>query len=742
MAQHFSKTAYGLLVCFYSGLVVAQTDSVPAAAQLQDPGQKSVQMVRTDTPPVIDGVLDDAVWENAAFVDDLHQTIPIEYAEPFQRTEVLLLYNDDALYVGVRMFDSDPQEIVALNLRQNDAINSDDRIFISLDPFNDQRSGYFFGLNANSVRQDGLYQNVTEFYSDWDGIFDGRSSIFDGGWIAEFEIPFKTISFDPTTDTWGINFTRTVARNNERMAWVSRNRQFGPSASGLAVGFEDLDQGVGLDIVPSLISRRNKDFVSGASDSEFEPQLDVAYRLTPSLNASMTINTDFSATEVDDRQVNLTRFGLFFPEKRDFFLREADIFEFGNIGINTGSIYGFGGGRQNGRPFFSRRIGLSPTGQPVDLNYGTKLSGRVGDWELGLMSIRQDEFAAAEADTLSVARARLGILRESSVGIIATEGNPNENIDNSLTGFDFIYRNSRLPGGKRLEADVWFQSSDTEGVEDDDSAFGVGIRVPSAEGVRGSAQYRRYEENFNPALGFLIRRGVTDVGFDVGYTLRPRSGPIQSYLTSFDAQRVERIDGRLQSQQINFRAIDMQNRAGDRVFMFTRAQKENLIRPFEISPGVIIPVGEYSFSDYRLEFNASNFRKFSGEIGGGSGSFYTGDRTNANIAMNWRPSPKFNGSLSYRYTEVDLPQGEFETRLVSMGIDYIFSSTFSWVNLIQYDNVTESIGINMRLHWIPEAGRELFFVINHNLTDFLDRDNSFESQQADITLKYTHTFRF
>ena len=720
----------------------AQADGSSQTLTLRDPGQKTFQVTRTDTPPVIDGVLDEAVWELASLVDDLHQTIPIEYSEPTQHTEVRVLYDDDALYVGVTMFDTNAEGIVALNLRQNDQINADDRIFITLDPFNDQRSGYFFGLNPNSVRQDGLYQNVTEFYSDWDGIFDGRSSIFDGGWIAEFEIPFKTISFDPTTDTWGINFTRTVARNSERMAWVSRNRQFGPSASGLAVGFEGMNQGVGLDIVPSLISRRSKIYDGSDSDSDFEPQLDVAYRLTPSLNASLTINTDFSATEVDDRQVNLTRFGLFFPEKRDFFLREADIFEFGNIGINTNTLYGFGSGRQNGRPFFSRRIGLSPAGQPVDLEYGTKLSGRVGDWELGFMSIRQDEFATAEADTLTVARARLGILRESSVGIIATEGNPNANIDNSLTGFDFIYRNSRLPGGRRLETDVWYQSSDTEGLEDDDAAFGVGVRIPSNEGFRGGAQYRRYEENFNPALGFLVRGGITDVGFDVGYTLRPRTGPIQSYLASFDAQRIERIDGSLQSQQFNVRWIDMRNHANDRVFLFSRARKENLIRPFEISPGIVVPVGEYDFSDYRFEFTSSNFRKFSGEIGGGRGSFFSGNRTNMNVLMNWRPSPKFNGRLSYNYSDVDLPQGQFETRLVSMGLDFVFSSQFSWVNLIQYDNVTETVGINMRLHWIPEAGRELFFVINHNLTDFLDRDNSFESQQADVTIKYSHTFRF
>jgi hypothetical protein len=639
------------------------------------------------------------------------------------------------------MYDTDPDDITALNLRQNDSISTDDRLFVSVDPFNDQRSGYYFGVNPNGVRQDGLYQNVTEFYNDWDSIFEVRSSRFDGGWIAEYEIPFKSISFDPNTDTWGMNFSRTMPAVNERTSWMSRNRQITPAAFGLVTGFEGLNQGVGLEIVPSLISNRNKSFVTGVSESDLEPSLDVAYRLTPSLNASLTLNTDFSATEIDDRQVNLTRFGLFFPEKRDFFLREADIFEFGNIGVPNGAVYGFGPGGQNGRPFFSRRIGLSPAGQPVDLDYGAKLSGRVGDWELGLMSIRQDEYAGADADTLSVARAKLGILRESSVGFIATDGAPGSDLDNSLTGFDFLYRNSRLPGGKRLESEIWFQQSDTEGLIDDDSAFGVGIRLPSGEGFRGGAQFRRYEQNFNPALGFLNRRGVTDATFDVGHTLWPQQGRIQSWQITFDGQQVNRIDGGLQSQSLNFRPFVLTNRSGDTADMINRLWKENLTEPFEIFPGIVIPVGEYSFRDTGGQVTFSDFRRFSGMFRYIVGDFYGGDRTDIVTSLSWRPSAKFRSSISYTYNDIELPQGAFEARLVSMGIDYVFSSTLSWVNLIQYDNVSETTGINMRLHWIPEAGRELYFVINHNLQDF-DRDNSFESQQADVTLKYTHTFRF
>ena len=371
-------------------LLCAEGALAQAPAPLQDPGQHSVRMVRTTTPPVIDGKLDDAAWATAALVDNLHQTSPIEYAVPEERSEIYLLYDDETLYVGARLYDPEPDKITANNLRQADNVGQDDRFYITIDPFNTRRSGYFFGLNPNGVRADGLYQNVTDFYGAWDSIFFAEAGRFEGGWIAEFAIPLKSISFDPHTDTWGLNFSRGVVRKNENIAWVSRNRAYNPAVSGLAVGFEGLDPR-GLDVVTSASLRETR-IAGGDTDSDFEPSLDLVYKITPLLNGSLTFNTDFSATEVDDRQVNLTRFGLFFPEKRDFFLREADIFEFGRIGAQQDNISVTQPSRENGRPFFSRRIGLSGTGQIVDLDYGAKVSGRVGNWDIGALSIRQGEY--------------------------------------------------------------------------------------------------------------------------------------------------------------------------------------------------------------------------------------------------------------------------------------------------------------------------------------------------------------
>jgi hypothetical protein len=287
------------------------------------------------------------------------------------------------------------------------------------------------------------------------------------------------------------------------------------------------------------------------SDNEFEPSLDLFYKITPQMNAALTFNTDFSATEVDDRQVNLTRFGLFFPEKRDFFLREADIFEFGRIGASDGTGALSNAERQNARPFFSRRIGLGEFGEPVDLNYGGKISGRAGRFELGALSIRQDENPRAGVGdtTLSVVRAKAGIGRESTIGAVFTDGDPLNPRGNSLAGFDALYRNSRLPGGRTIEAGAWYQTTDTEWFAGEapnqldpdgaDSAAGVSLSIPSNNKFRGAIATRRIEGNFYPALGFTSRTDIRDYSGQIAYTHRPTSGYWQSLFFNLDGQRIE-----------------------------------------------------------------------------------------------------------------------------------------------------------------------------------------------------------
>ena len=732
-------------------MVAALTTNALSAqeAPLQSDDRKSVRVVRIDTPPTIDGLLDEEVWEQAELIADFHQIRPGDGDEPSERTEVYLLYDDDALYVGARLGDSEPDRIAANTMRHGLGLGrTDDRLVVILDPFNTRRGGYRFETNANGVRHEMLYQNVTQIQTAWDTIWESAGSIDENGWLAEMAIPFKSLAFDPLADAWGFNFARGIRRRGEEIAWVSRNRAYNPSSTGLATGFADMDQGLGLDIVPSISLSEQKFFAPAGSDSDTDPSLDVYYRLTPSLNSALTINTDFSATEVDDRQVNLTRFGLFFPERRDFFLNDADLFEFGRIG---GS--GFGSNqassrpnRENGRAFFSRRIGLSATGTPVDLDYGGKISGRVGRWNIGTLAIRQDASGPVNATDIFVGRVSANVLEESAVGMIVTDGDPTSNLDNSLVGVDFRYLNSRLSGGRVLEADAWFQRSSTEGQSGEDSARGIGVRSPNNSGLRGGLGVKEIEANFNPALGFVNRAGIRDTTVDVGYTRYLDSDFWQRIFVGVDAQRIDFLDGSgLQSQVIRARVAELDTNSADNVEYHFLASKEVVAEPFTIyedpSREVGVAPGSYSFGQHILSFEAGAHRKFSGELDFQWGDFFGGTRDRIIGAFSWKHSPNFALSVSFDWNDIELPDGKFISRLVGLTTELSFSSRLSWVNLVQYDNISEELGIDSRLHWIPRAGQEGFIVLNHNLQD-MDKNNSFDSAHADLSVKFNYTFRF
>ena len=721
-----------------------------AVGQSDGQATKSFQMVRTATPPVIDGVLEDEVWARAVLTEDLHQMDPIEYSEASEKSQIYVLYDQDALYVAARMWDSEPDRITANVLRQGASIGNDDQMILIIDPYNNQRAGYQFIVNPNGVRSDGLYVGSTQLQSNWEGIWQAAATRDDHGWIAELAIPFKTLSFDPNTDTWGINFGRRVQSKNERMAWVSRNRTQNPAVSGQAIGIEGLDQGLGLDVVPSVSISDQKDFSLSSNESEFDPSLDIFYRLTPALSGSLTFNTDFSATEVDDRQVNLTRFGLFFPEKRDFFLRDADIFEFGGTGALGNFTQLSRTLEQNARPFFSRRIGLSGSGQPVDLEYGGKLSGRAGPWTLGALAIRQDDFGDVNATNLFAGRAALNVLEESSLGVIVTDGDPRSNLDNSVLGVDFNFLNTRIANNRTIQGSAWYQTSDTEGLVGNDAAYGVRFILPSSIGFRFTAAIKEVQENFNPAQGFVNRAGIRDKSVQIGWVERyPQGSPIRTLFTSFGLQRVESIGGGLQSEILDARVFSISTDAGDQIRLLYTDTREVLDEPFTIwdpdsSSGeapVTIPVGDYSFDDYGVQFMSESSRRLSGQLTYRTGDFYSGKKDHVSAQMTWTPTEHWRVFWSYTYNDITLPEGDFSLRLARVGLDFVFSNTLSWVNLLQYDNDSELVGINSRLHWIPQAGREAFIVLNHNLQD-LDRNDSYHSTLADLSLKVSYTFRF
>jgi len=729
-----------ILAATFTTAGITQEAAVPTNAP------KQFRAVRVNVPPVLDGKLDDPVWQQADVITDFHQTRPGNGTPTSEPTEVYVVYTEDALYIGARMYDSEPHLIAAPVIRHGQGMPSDDRLVVILDPFNSRRAGYRFETNLNAARHDALYTSVSSFSLDWNTIWDVAASVDGNSWIAEIEIPFKSIPFDPAIETWGFNFGRAIRRRGEEMAWVSQNRTYNPSISGQMTGMTGLNKGVGLDIVPSMSVSKQRRYDPASSKTDWVPSLDAFYRITPSLNAALTINTDFSATEVDNRQVNLTRFSLFFPEKRDFFLNDSDLFQFGNIsGMANSNNATSQGARENARPFFSRKLGLSQTGEPVDINYGGRISGRVGRWNIGTLAIRQDEFGPVDASNLFVTRISANVLNDSSLGFIYTNGDPGSNRHNSVMGVDFRYLNNRISNGRQLEADAWYQVSDTPGLDGDDASYGLGLRMPNNTGLRGRVAFKEVQKNFNPAMGYVNRSNIRDFTADAGYTHYFGGGVLQSIFSGVDAQRIEEIDGGLQSEIFVYRLAELETNSRDSIQFAYTTNREVVTAPFTLytSPArtVGIAPGDYKFNEQQVRISTGGQREFSGSFTWLQGDFYNGKRTNLNGSLTWNQSRYFVASINYDWNDISLPQGEFITRLTSVSTQVAFSSTMYWINLIQYDNLSEEIGINTRLQWIPRAGQEGFIVLNYNLQD-KDKNNRFESTLSDLSVKFKYTFRF
>jgi len=371
-------------------------------------------------PPVIDGKLDDQCWKDAVPLTNFTQVVPVEGAPATEGTEVRIAYDHDHLYIAVRCFDREPDKIIATQMQRDNATDSDDQVKIAFDTFFRQRDGYFFTVNPAGARTEGLIENFSQENLLWDTVWEARTRIDADGWTAEIAIPFKSLSFDPQRDTWGFNIERIIRRKQEIVRWTALSRAK-PMTSladfGELRGLQDLRQGRGLEVTPFSSMRYQDDAVNRRHQWTFKPGGDFTYNLTPSLKANATINTDFAEAEVDQRVINLSRFAFTFPEKRDFFLQDAALFRFGPLegldDLDSATAY-----------YYSRRIGLSPNGQPVDILGGARLTGRIGDTTIALLDVQQDRTASLDQKNLFVGRVSTKVLTESNVGLIVTHGDP------------------------------------------------------------------------------------------------------------------------------------------------------------------------------------------------------------------------------------------------------------------------------------------------------------------------------
>jgi hypothetical protein len=684
-----------------------------------------------DQGPVLDGKLDDPCWMGLPVIKDFRQRRPNEGVPGTEKTEVRLCRDAHVLFIGVRCFDSQPDQIRAGVMQRDAPVRGDDYFFILIDPFSRGRDGYYFRTNANGAKGEALINSdMGSPRMDWDTIWEVRSQKDDLGWSAEFAIPFRSIPIDPNSDQWRIDFGRWFSRGQERSKWVgfSRNRNwFSLEEAGVLNGLLEVDRGKGIDFKPYVSAKWLSE--DSGEDTDFETGFDLFYDLTPSLKATFTYNTDFAETEVDQQRVNLSRFPLFYPEKRDFFLEGSDLFSFGGL-------------QKSPLPFHSRTIGLSSEGAPVDIDVGAKLTGRMGPVGIGVLGMGLDELGNLDSDEVFVGRFTYDLFEESKVGTILTHGDPQSNLDNHLVGVDLNLRSSNWWKEQSISWHSFYMTTQDENQSSDD-VIGTHFTLPNYP-FRASGHWFRTGEDFEPALGFVRRRGGQSVG--VGFTYyfdQPDREWLEDLSMGADYDRYQWLDGGLDSEELEWNVIGIRTLEGDYVGFEVEFEREILRESFEIIDALVVPVDEYRGIDFELEFRSSSDRSLFGGIELAYGDYYGGSSTRGKIDLSWRPSRFIQLDGEIDSTLARLPQEDFEAVTGSLGLRVTPTTKLSFNGIAQYDNQSETIGLNFRIRYIIQSGSDLFLVLNKGLEREEEGDRrSFRTTKTEAVAKLGWTFQF
>ena len=719
-----------------------------AAAMVQVSAAQQADRSVVDTPVArarrttenirIDGRLDEAAWQTADEIGPLRQREPLENADASEQTSVRVLFDNNALYIGVICRDRSTNAVVSTQLTRDADLDVDDRITIVIDPFFDHRNGFFFQVNPAGARADGQVSNNSERLNpDWDGIWNAAARISDEGWIAEIEIPFKTLRFKPGQTVWGFNVERQIKRRQETDRWAAprQNIWIGNLAeAGRLEGLDGIRQGLGLDVRPYLSGGEEN------SDADVTGGVDMFQNLTPNLNAAVSVNTDFAETEADIRQVNLTRFPLFFPEKRSFFLEGAGVYDVAGL-ANTTDI----------RPFFSRRVGLvddiNGDSVTVPLRLGVKLSGRESDYNIGVLDVEtgsQSDPALpngfVDRQNLFAARVSRNILEQSWIGGIVTHGNPTGTGANTLIGADARLATSTFRGDQNLSLALYLLGTDDESSRSRAGAGGFTIDYPN-DRWDVSLSWKHIGDRFQPSLGFVPRTGIRKTDLYIAFQPRPERWGIRQFFFEFEPTYITNLQNRVENWRIFTAPFNTRTESGEHLEWNYIPEFEHLDAPFEIAPGIVVPAGSYQWTRFRTEANSATKRPWVVDAALWWGGFYGGTRRQLELGLTLKPNTHVALSVQSERNDVTLPQGSFYTQILTVRADYNFTPNVSWANLAQYDNESRIAGLQSRFRWILKPGNDLFLVLNRGWYRTLD-DPRFEPSFDRGSAKLRYTFRF
>ena len=688
-----------------------------------------IRSVRVEQGPRIDGRLDDPAWQAAAVIDGFRMVEPRPGEAPSERTEARVVYDEHSLYIGVYCHDSEPSRISANTMAHDSggdggssgygyghhmsSTSSDDVVRVLLDPFQDKRSAYVFFVNPRGARGEGLVY-AGESSLNWDGIWEAEACRLPDGWSAEMRIPFKTISFRPGLSVWGLNIERTIARKMEtiRLSGTTLDSNFNnPNVAAPLTGIEGVEQGRGITFRPYGLASGAKDaLVSNAYRGRLDGGFDLYKSFTPNLVGVVSYNMDFAETEVDERRINLTRFPMFFPEKRMFFLEGSENFSFSSSISFT--------------PFFSRTVGLY-NGNQIPVLFGTKLYGKIGSTNLTFLDVQTQRASVPGASAgsflelpgrnLLAARVTQNIFDQSKVGFIFTNGSPTGE-RNSLFGMDFNYSSSKFLGDKNLMLAAWGVYNWNETEAGRHHGFGFRANYPN-DLWNVQSTYAYYGEALNPGLGYMMRQGIQTGFLMVGFQPRPK-GWLGSFVRQFyfngSGDYYWDLSGRLETSTVTVSPLSFRTQSGESFGFSVAAQHDVVPDAWPVAGGVVLPAGPYSWLSYNLNASSAGHRPIVFEAGYGFGGYYSGNIDNWSLGLTVKLKGYATLALDTNLVRGRMPEGNFSENVYQLKADIFVSPKLGLMNYLQFDDISRTLGWSARLRWQITPGNEIYLVYNRN----------------------------
>lgn len=694
---------------------------LPGPAEAQRSKPDTLTAFRTDEKITLDGILNENSWRTAVPIENFTQREQNEGAPPTEKTTVSVLYNTNEIYFGIRCFDSEPKKISAQQMSRDFDWGSDDDFEIMLSPFNDNRNGYLFVINPNGAMADvWLGDEGHDFNFDWNGIWDAKVTRDDKGWYAEVKIPFSTLKFKgESIQVWGLNFERNIRRKKEQLLWQAWSRIHGVekiSQSGKLIGLENIKQKERVEIIPFVTAG----IQSGVAGTEKRSEIggEVNFDITPTLKLNLTANTDFAQVESDRREVNLSRFSLFYPEKRQFFLEGKSYFD---MQVSKATL------------FYSRRIGID-SGKEIPVLGGVRLFGKLNRTSIGLLSLQTGASGDIHSANSSVLRVKQDILDQSGIGFITTQKFSKDGY-NALYGTDFTYSTSKFAGDRNLMlgfsgAVSIDKKNNTLLHKDKNSTYHFFVYYPN-DVWELFAGMNSIQENFNPGLGFINRSNYKRIYGELGYN--PRYKKMPGYVRNF-AFKPFAFEYYLNDKtnvtetfRYTWSPFGVNFKNGDSFEFAVSHMLDNPAESFDLIESVTIPAGRYWDSGFALEYSTFEGRRVSGEIEFSSGKFYTGYMTGFEMELNLNLNRHLNIGLDLRQNFLEIPEGKFNVSEIGGRVEFALNTRLNTSLFAQWNSEDNQMLLNYRINWIPKIGSFFYFVVNQNV----DTSNN--------TLKLTNT---